>query len=436
MSGHVQPKGFETQPEAAVLVRPGKWAAPVRPAAHITRRAALSVALGCAALGRPARAAAAPAWQLRPLPLATPWLQVRAADAAWLGIDRDGRLWHLDAEATAAPRALAEGLAADSPLAAGHGRVAARRVDGRLWVGGADAGLSDVTLAEAAGLLVLPLAVIGVAGQGLSAQLLRLEPQAGGRWQVSARSTEPVLPDARPVQVDLDGRGDGGHLAVLAGPDRSRYPHAALGDDIEATRVLWLERHGLERLRALELPAPMVLEHNQLQPCRIDAAAPGLLSVRSGPEGGQLLLIEADPADRSALRVAAAGAPIGTRMRWMAPATDGQRIVAVHTPHIGGVLQCYRRDGSRLVPTRLLAGVSNHAFGSRELDVSAWIDGRLVLPDATRRRLAIVDIEQGVVEAELALPAPVRQLAGQASGRAVACLDEAGVLHLLLRGRA
>ena len=74
-----------------------------------------------------------------------------------------------------------------------------------------------------------------------------------------ARSAEPMLPDARPLQVDLDGRGDGGHLVLRGGPDSQRYAHGVLGDGVEATRVLWLERHSLAFLRELVLPAPHVL---------------------------------------------------------------------------------------------------------------------------------------------------------------------------------
>ena len=406
-------------------------------AARMSRRAALRWALAGAALGRAAPVSAAD-WKLRRLPAATLWRQFQAApDGTWLGIDRDGRLWQAGGAGIAPPALRGEGLSPDAALASGHGRLVALRQDGRLWVGGdaGDAGISDITMAKAAGLLVLPLAVIGVAGEGLAAQLVRLEPGGAGSWQVVARSAEPVLPDARPVQVDLDGRGDDGHLAVLAGPDRTRYAHAVLGDDIEATRVLWLERHGLKPLRVLELPAPQVFEHNQLVSWPAGQAAAGLWSVRSGAAGAQLVLIEADPADRNALRVAAAGAAIGTRNRWMSPSTDGQHIVAVHTPHLGGVLHRYRREGERLTATRLFDGLSNHAIGSHELDVSAWVEGRWVLPDLSRRRLMVVDVERGVVEAQFDLAADLRQLAAQPGTGVCACLTEDGAVQILQRAR-
>ena len=93
-----------------------------------------------------------------------------------------------------------------------------------------------------------------------SHHVLRFEPDASQAWAVVARSAEAVLPDARPLQADLDARGDGGHLVLLAGPDSPRYLHGVLGDGVEATRLLWLERHGLALMRELVLPVPDVLE--------------------------------------------------------------------------------------------------------------------------------------------------------------------------------
>ncbi len=176
-----------------------------------------------AALGTRATSAASP-WALQPLPAPEPLQQLRsAAGSGWLAIGASGRLWALGSDAP--PRVLAEGLDGATPLAVGHGRIAARRADGRLWIGGdvAVPGLSHLALNPHAGLLVLGAAVIGVAGEGLDARVLRLEPDATGRWQVVARSRDAVLPDARPMQVDLDGRGDGGQVLVLGGPDAQRY---------------------------------------------------------------------------------------------------------------------------------------------------------------------------------------------------------------------
>ena len=181
-------------------------------------------------------------------------------------------------------------------------------------------------LAPHGGLCGLPSAVIGVIEQDGRTLLARFEPDARGLWQVVARSAEAVLPDAVPVIVDLDGRemarsrpGSGGHVAVLAGPDRHRYPHAVLGDDVEATKVLWLERHSLQPLRTLRLDEPDVFEDRHLRPWRLPDGRHGLVTVRSGPTGAQLAVIAASLRASSALEIAAADPYLGTRNRWLSP---------------------------------------------------------------------------------------------------------------------
>jgi hypothetical protein len=401
-----------------------------------TRRAVL--ALGACALARPSVADAATEWTIERLPTPTPWVQLRSGPAgSLLGTDRGASVWQFSAGSAA--RRLADGIDPSAPVAFGHGRIVARRSDGRLWVGGGapDAGISDVAVAPHAGLLVLPLAVIAVTGSqgdGLAAHLIRLEP-AAGTWKVVARSKEPVLPDSRPIQIDLDGRGDGGHVLVLGGPDRTRYPHAVLGDDIEATRVLWLERHDLSVLRSLTIEAPYVLEDIAPRPWRASGAQHSLITMRSGPQGGQLALIEADAASTSALKLAALGPPIGTRMRWlspiMSPTAEGKRLMAVHTPHIGGVLHRYRRDGDQLVAERVIDNASNHAIGSRELDVSAWMGSMLLIADRARQRLLVIDTERAVVAKHFDGIGAVVQMVNGPGNNAVTCLTAEGALWLV-----
>ncbi|MEO8859480.1 MAG: hypothetical protein ABI343_21045 [Burkholderiaceae bacterium] len=110
-----------------------------------------------------------------------------------------------------ASRRFAGALDGQTPVAAGEGRIAARTREGALWVfekGRVSAAAG--ALAPRAGLLNLPLAVIGVLQDGPEHRLVRMEPGARG-WIEAARSDTPVLPDARPLQVDLAARG----LAVL-----------------------------------------------------------------------------------------------------------------------------------------------------------------------------------------------------------------------------
>lgn len=363
------------------------------------------------------------AW--RPLALPEPAAQLAVGGPrSLLAVGLSGGLFAMSLDGTAAER-LATDIDPGVALGLGHGRIAARRRDGALWVlEGGRAGASRAgALAPWAGLLVLPLAVIGVQSEGARHRAVRLEETGANAWTRVATSAVDVLPDARPLQADLDGSGDGGHVAVLAGPDAERYAHGVLGDRLEATRLVLLERHGLQVMRELTLEAPHVFE--DIAPRRVALGSrDGLLSVRSGPQGGQLVLVDADK-ERGALRVAALGDALGTVNRWMAPTTDGQHWLAVHTPHIGGRLHHYLRDGDRLVARLLAEGVSNHRIGSRTLDQSAWQGERLWIPDTSGRRVRVIDVRSSRVAAEFAVPATVTALAAaRPSGPVVALLAD------------
>jgi hypothetical protein len=268
-------------------------------------------------------------------------------------------------------------------------------------------------LAPHAGLLVLASAVIAVitAADGRS-RVVRLEAMPGG-WRETARSTQEVLPDARPVQFDPDGGGsdDNGHVVVFGSPDAERYRHGVLGDAIEPRSILWLERHGLDTMANLDLPAPFVFEDIAPRPIAWRGRR-ALLTARAGPQGAQLAVV-ARSRDRSRFELAALGEPIGTRYRWLSPSSDGVRLWAVHTPHLGGVVQRYRSDGDRLIGEVVGQGVSNHAIGERELDVSAWTQHSWVLPTQDRRSLRVFDLgsETGMPRhRDVALAQPVAQL--------------------------
>ncbi|WP_237288502.1 hypothetical protein [Variovorax sp. PAMC 28711] len=324
-----------------------------------------------------------------------------------LGLDASGALWALSVSG-GAPLRMAGSLDGQTPVAAADGRIAARTRDGALWVldhGNATTSAPGV-LAPHAGLLNLPLAVIGVLQDGPAHRLVRMESGARG-WQEATRSEAAVLPDARPLRVDLEDRGDGGHLAVFGGPDDSRYRHGVLGDGIEATRLLWLERHGLGVLREYVLPAPYVFEDIAPRPVRFDNRT-GLLTVRSGPGGAQLALLASDRNDPARIELRALGEDLGRPRRWMAPTTDGQHLMAVHTPHIGGDLFAYTLESDRLTRRRVGGDVSTHRIGTRELDMAAWVASMLVLPSQNGMRLRVLSAADGWQErASIALPAQV-----------------------------
>ena len=91
----------------------------------------------------------------------------------------------------------------------------------------------------------------------------------------------------------------------------------------------------------------------------------------------------------------ALGPPIGTPNRWLAGTTDGKRLLAVHTPHIDGVLHEYRAEGATLSARAIAEGVSNHRIGSRELDLAVWLGARLMLPAGDRTSLRCFDADAG-----------------------------------------
>jgi hypothetical protein len=347
-----------------------------------------------------------------------------------LGVSGSGALFAWPPTGGSARR-LGEDLDASTPLAVGHGRVAARRRDGALWVlqDGRTAASAERTLAPSAGLLVLPLAVIAIASEAGQQRVVRMEPTGAATWRASARSDVTVLPDARPLQADIDGAGDSGHVVVLAGPDSHRYTHGVLGDAIEATRLVLLERHSLRVMREVVLDAPHVFE--DVAPRKVALGSgevrEGLLTVLSGPQGAQLVLVDADPSATGALRIAARGPALGRANRWLSPITDGRLWLAVHTPHIGGVLHVYRQDGAQLLARRLLGDVSNHRIGSRLLDMTAWQGRRLLIPDSSGRRLLLLDAASDWrVVGEHPLSSRVTAMVGLGASGRVAVLQEDG----------
>jgi hypothetical protein len=402
----------------------------------IRRRQALA-SLACVLADLPAHADPKPL-AFRPIATPEPMAQIAAggppeSTTGLLGMSVNGALFAWPA-ASGFARRLAGDLDPVTPLAVGHGRIAARRRDGALWVleGGRTAGSVERTLALSAGLLVLPLAIVAIATGADGHRVIRLEPSGSGVWSAVAQSDVTVMPDARPLQADLDGSGDAGHVVVLASPDSERYAHGVLGDAVEATRVVLLERHSLRLMRQLQLDAPHVFEDiapRKLAPGQ-GGAREALLTVQSGPQGAQLVLVDADPAAPGLLRIAARGPALGTVNRWLSPITDGRHLLAVHTPHIGGKLHVYRQESAHLRPRQVQGDVSNHRIGSRLLDISAWQGQRLLIPDASGRRLLLLDAASDWrVVGEHPLPSRVTAMVALGgSGGAAVLLEDGSVI--------
>lgn len=353
-----------------------------------------------------------------------------------LAVTRAGELLQADATGW---RRLGSGLDPAAPVATGHGRVVGRSAAGGLWV--LEAGRMSVAhrplLAPHAGLLVLAFGIIAIAASSDGVfRVVRLDPD-GGSWAEAARHPNAVLPDARPLQFDPrgdlsdPGADDDGHVLVFGAPSDSRYRHGALGDAIEPTALMLLERHGLTLMVRIDLPAPYVFEDIAPRPIAWRGGR-AVLTVRSGPSGAQLCVV-APTGEAGRFQLAALGEPIGSPNRWLSPSTDGQRLLAVVTPHIGGVLHRHDAQGVHL-PSQVIAhGLSNHMFGQRELDVSAWVGPRWVVPSQDRQRLLVIDLDAALPVASpesIALAAPVLGLKAWRRG------PQAGVVALLQDGSA
>ncbi|WP_428606007.1 FG-GAP repeat domain-containing protein [Sedimenticola sp.] len=220
-------------------------------------------------------------------------------------------------------------------------------------------------------LLLLAL-VVPAAGQAGEKR-----PTAGERLSVAETVMPPLAEkQALPDGVVTVGAGDV-RRAWLVFPTR-RYDHAILGDDIEAGGVRIERASGI--IQTFRLPNDSVFE--DLYPRLIDLDGDGeeeIILVRSYLQHGAALVVLKSTSD--GLKILAESDPIGLPHRWMNPVgagdfdQDGEiELAAVITPHIGGVLTLYKRQGERLLPVQHMPGFSNHRIGSRILGQSAVVD--------------------------------------------------------------
>lgn len=247
------------------------------------------------------------------------------------------------------------------------------------------------------------------------------------RLQVAA------LRDARIVRIYADT------YAILSGAT-TRYRHGALGDDTEAGQLTVFEVSDGLLSRSQVNSAEGVVVEGQLP-----------IATPLDPETGPLLIVTLTDAssgarvaafDRDGERIAT-GPAIGTGFRWrhqlcVAPfGPDGElELAVVRTPHIGGVVEFYRRRDDRLEIVATRDGFSSHAFGSRNLDggVAGDLDGdgavELLVPIQDRR--ALVGIRRTVDGTQPAWRLPL----GGALSTNVAGTSTAGGRAAVAAGRA
>ncbi|HEY5634595.1 MAG TPA: VCBS repeat-containing protein [Burkholderiaceae bacterium] len=201
--------------------------------------------------------------------------------------------------------------------------------------------------------------------------------------------------------------------AWLARPT-DRYPHAVLGDALEASQLVVEMRDG--RAVHVELPPNRVFE--DLAPRLADLDGDGrdeILVVESDLRLGASLSVYGVRAD--GLQRRASSGFLGQPNRWLNPLGAGDfdgdgklDLALVATPHIGGALRLYRYAEPALIPFAEFSGVSTHSLGSTELGLGRVVKrsprDRLLMPDATMRALRLLEwTPGGVVEiARVALP--------------------------------
>lgn len=181
-----------------------------------------------------------------------------------------------------------------------------------------------------------------------------------------------IIPHARIVP------GTGNIRSAWFAAPTGRYGHAVLGDGIEAAALKVETSSG--KLLSYRLEDKSVFE--DLTPRLADIDGDGhdeIIAVRSYPDRGAAVALFG-VRDGKLVRLAESD-PIGLPYRWLNPVGAGDfdgdgkaEIAVIRTPHIGGILMFYRRDGERLVEFDRLSGFSNHSIGSTVLGMSAVLD--------------------------------------------------------------
>jgi len=218
------------------------------------------------------------------------------------------------------------------------------------------------------------------------------------------RPTSPPDAVAHPNGGLPDGviafRKDG--MKVWLDAPTMRYGHGVLGDAIEAGALTIDFPDGAQR--TLHLGDDAVFEDRIPRFADMDGDGDQeILLVKAYLNAGAALVL-IEPGDaKTPPKIAAEATPIGTPNRWLNPVgvgdVDGDgkpEALVVITPHIGGTLTAYEWRGDQLVIDHEIYGFSNHAIGSRELELSTVVDlngdgmAEIVVPDAHRNDMTIV----------------------------------------------
>ena len=193
-----------------------------------------------------------------------------------------------------------------------------------------------------------------------------------------ARAEVAALPDAELVLVEWDGVTA---VAVLSEPTQ-RYRHGTLGDEVEAGAVTLLRLPDLTPLATWRPAVPAVIEARRPTSWNADGAVGLHVTMSDETSGARLVSLVWDG---SALRLLAAGEPLGASQRWLhLIGADGARAYAVHEPRSGGPLVRYT-----LPPPTPPVAAARHdeapaalASAAFDLDLVSHVDGERLLDRA------------------------------------------------------
>ncbi|WP_417670786.1 hypothetical protein [Roseibium sp.] len=234
----------------------------------------------------------------------------------------------------------------------------------------------------------------------------------------------PAAPEGLPDGGIATHAGGDIQMAWYTAPTR-RYGHGILGDDIEAGALSVQTSNGSTKI--LTLPETEVFEDRT--PRLVDLDGDGkveVVTIRSSLSLGAAVTVYG-LSEAGELLEKATTRFIGRSNRWLNIAAiadfagNGRKQIAyVETPHIGGTLYLFDYSDGRLTKLSSAYGFSNHAIGSREMDLALTIDmdgsdrPSLVVPSASRKSLKVVTYgTQGWrTEAEIGLPRPVQSALG------------------------
>ncbi|MGK0272526.1 MAG: hypothetical protein ACI88H_003198 [Cocleimonas sp.] len=193
-----------------------------------------------------------------------------------------------------------------------------------------------------------------------------------------------------------------------------RYRHGILGDEIEASGLVVIDRTG--KRYNIQLGEESVFEDRKVRIADLDKdGQEEIIVVRSYLNSGAALAvygIRVDTTNNEKKLISIAETPsIGLSNRWLNPAivadvdNDGELEIAyVETPHIGGILHVLALRQDKLVYKYRSTNTSNHAIGSRVQELAASIDwdadgvSDIAVPNANRTVMRVFSYAKGKPE--------------------------------------